>query len=344
MNLGVVISCYRQERFLPRTLAALERSLEGADWQGVLELAVPAHTPPPPLSSRWRVVCAYDTRGGRPGRPLTPGGGRMLGFQECGGEWVLFVDSDLEVDAGWMRAAIETAVREPQLGAIFGRLEEWFVDGTTERPGIHDMYRTGDRDRAVDYLAALSFYRRAALEAAGGYDPRLHSDEDFELGLRFRQLGLEMRSLGRLAARHWSAPRPSFRELSRRWRTGICFGQGEVLRLYLGRPGLRTLFLRQRLFVAALGMWLLGLAALGASAIGGDWRMIGVWALVPALVIAGMSVKKRSLRLGTLSLATWSLQALGLVVGFFRFPGDARPLGAMKIAGAAERRERGLAC
>ncbi|MEO5616985.1 MAG: glycosyltransferase, partial [Candidatus Eisenbacteria bacterium] len=278
MNLGVVISCYRQERFLPRTLAALERALEGADWQGVLELAVPADTPLPPLSGHWRVVCAYDAQSGRPGRPLTPGGGRMLGFQECGGEWVLFVDSDLEVEADWMRAAIETAAREPQLGAIFGRLEEWFVDGSTERPGIHDMYRTGDHDCAVDYLAALSFYRRDALEAAGGYDPRLHSDEDFELGLRFRHLGLEMRSLGRLAARHWSAPRPSFRELSRRWRTGICFGQGEVLRLYLGRPGFRTLLLRQQLYVAALGMWLLGLAAFVAGAIGGDWRMLGVWA------------------------------------------------------------------
>jgi hypothetical protein len=345
VNIGVVISCYRQERFLPRTVAALERALEGADWQGVLELAVPSDAPLPALSPRWRVVCAFDSRTGQPGRPLTPGGGRMLGFQECGGDWVLFVDSDLEVDAGWMRAAIETAAREPRLGAIFGRLEEWFLDGTTERPGlIHDMYRTGDRDRAVDYLAALSFYRRDALEAAGGYDPRLHSDEDFELGLRFRQLGLEMRSLGRLAARHWSAPRPSFGELSRRWRTGICFGQGEVLKLYLGRPGFGALFLRQRLYVAALGLWLLGIAALVASAASGDWRLLGVWALVPLVVIAGMSAKKRSLRLGALSLATWTLQAAGMVVGFVRFPGGGRPLGAMKQSSPAGPQPRSVAC
>ncbi|MEO5618450.1 MAG: hypothetical protein ABIS67_11805, partial [Candidatus Eisenbacteria bacterium] len=65
---------------------------------------------------------------------------------------------------------------------------------------------------------------------------------------------------------------------------------------------------------------------------------------VPVLVIVGMSVKKRSLRLGTLSLATWTLQAAGMVVGFLRFPGDARPLGAMKIAGSAERRARSVAC
>ena len=329
MKLGVVVSCYRQERFLPRTVASIERSLEGVDWRGVLELAVPSDQPLPALSERWRVVCAFDRATGRPGRPLTPGGGRMVGFAECGGDWVLFADSDLEIDEGWMRAALETAAREPQLGALFGRLEEWFVDGTGERPGrIHDMYRTGDTDRDVSYLAALALYRRGALEAAGGYDVRLHSDEDFELGVRFRQHGFEMRSLGRLAARHWSAPRPSFRELTRRWRTGICFGQGEVLKLYLGRPGFGSLLWRQRLYVAALGMWLLGLAAAAAGLARGTAVPPAVWAAIPAVVIAGMSLKKRNLRLGTLSLATWSLQAAGMVVGFLRFPSGARPLGA----------------
>ncbi len=344
MNVGVVVSCYRQERFLPRTLASLERALEGADWQGVLELAVPSPTPLPALSPRWKVVCAYDAAAGRPGRPLTPGGGRMLGFRECGGDWVLFADSDLEVDAGWMRAALDLAAREPRLAAIFGRLEEWFVDGTGERPGLHDMYKTGDTDRAVDYLAALSFYRRGALEAAGGYDERLHADEDFELGLRFRRLGLEMRSLGRLAARHWSAPRPSFRELARRWTTGICFGQGEVLRLYLGRPGFGTLLWRQKLYVAALGMVLLGLAAAAASVATRDPRWLGAWALVPLTVIAGMAVRKRSLRLGALSLATWTVQAAGMVVGFLRFPAGARPLGPMAGAGPASAPTRSVPC
>lgn len=333
LRLGVVVSCYRQERFLPRTIAAIERALEGRDWSGVLELAVPSDAPLPAMSSHWRVVCAFDRATGRPGRPLTPGGGRMLGFAECGGDWVLFADSDIEVDADWMRAAIELAEREPRLGAIFGRIEEWFVDGRGERPGnLSDMYHTGPRDRAIGYLAALSFYRRSALEQAGGYDARLHSDEDFELGLRLRQLGIEMRGLGRLAARHWSAPRPNFAELGRRWSTGICFGQGEVLRLYLGRPGFWTLLLRQRFFVFALGLVALGLAAILASLATRDPRPLAAWAALPALVILGMSLKKRSLRLGTLSLVTWTWQGFGMVVGFFRIDGSARPLHAARSA------------
>jgi len=326
MKVGVVVSCYRQERFLARTVAAIETALEERDWQGVLELAVPSSEPLPALSDRWRVLSVFDPATRRPGRPLTPGAGRMLGFSACGGDWVLFADSDVEVEAEWVRAAIALATRDPDLAAIFGRIDEWFVDGGRERPGQPDMYRTGDTDRPVDYLAAVAFYRRSALVAAGGYDERLNSDEDFELGLRLRHRGLAMRSLGTLAARHWSAPRPTVRELVRRWRTGICFGQGQVLRLYFGRRGFGTLLWRQWLFVAALGMWTLGIGVSVAAMLAREPRWVALWALVPLAVLTLMSARKRSLRRGSLSLLTWTVQGLGLVVGLFRLPDGARPL------------------
>jgi hypothetical protein len=334
MRIGVVVSCYRQERFLARTVTAIESALAGVEWQGVLELATLSGEPLPALSDRWRVVSVFDPATRQPGRPLTPGAGRMLGFAACGGDWVLFADSDIEVDAAWVRAAIDLAGREPGLAAVFGRIEEWFVDGGGERPGLPDMYHTGDTDRPVDYLAAVAFYRRGALAAVGGYDERLNSDEDFELGLRLRQRGLAMRSLGMRAARHWSAPRPNLRELTRRWRTGICFGQGQVLRLYLGRPGFGTMLRRQALYLAALGMWALGIAVAVASVVTGDPRPVARWALIPLGVLALMSARKRSLRLGALSLLTWTVQGLGLVVGLFRLPDGARPLPPLPSAEA----------
>lgn len=325
MTIGVVVSCYRQERFLARTVTSIERALEGRDWRGVLEFAAPSDLPLPACSGRWTVIASFDPRTGLPLRPLTPGAGRMAGLAACGGDWVLFADSDVEVDAAWMQAAIEVAAREPGLAGLGGRIDEWFVDGERERPGRFDLLRVGSTERAVDYLAALAFYRREALTAAGGYDVRLNSDEDFELGMRLRWRGLEMRSLGMLGARHWSAPRPSFGELSRRWGTGICFGTGQALRIYVGRRGFGTLLRRQRFYVAALGLWTLGAAALVASLASGDARPFALWCLVPAAVIALMSVRKRSVRLAVHSLLTWSLQGFGMVVGLFRFPDGVMP-------------------
>ena len=315
MTLGVVVPCYRQERFLPRTVAALEAALAGRDWRGALVLAAPGETAAlPALSDRWRVV--------RPAvsRPLTPGAARNAGFAACGGAWVLFVDADVEVDAPWLARALgETGAAD--LGGLWGRLEEWFVDARGERPGVRDLYRVGDADRDSDYLATLALYRRDALERVGGYEPRLNSEEDFELGLRLRAAGFRLRSLAPRAARHWSGPRPSFAEIGRRWRTGLCFGQGQVLRLYLGRAGLGAHARRQAHYFVTLALWL---AAPAAFALAGA-RGLAAWALAPLALLALLTLRKRSARLALHSLLTWTVNAAGLVVGFVRGGAPAPP-------------------
>jgi len=317
--LGVVIPCYRQERFLGRTVGALERALAGREWRGVLVQAAPSAEPLPALDSHWQVIAAPAGSAG-PNPPLTPGAARMLGFETCGGTWVLFVDADVEVDAAWLARALEIIDRDsdPALAGLWGRLEEWFVDAHGERPGNPDLYGVGDHERTLDYLATLALYRRSALIAAGGYDPRLRSEEDFELGLRLGRVGGQLRSLGMRAARHWSAPRPSFGELSRRWRSGLCFGQGQVLRLYLGRPGFVRLLRRQALYLATLAMWALAVPAAAFALVRGDVRPLLGWALLPLALLVLMAARKRSFALALHSLLTWTLNGCGLIVGLFR--------------------------
>jgi glycosyltransferase involved in cell wall biosynthesis len=322
MRIGVVIPCYRQERWLPRTVTAIERALAGRDWSGVLVRAATGDELPE-LSERWRVLAPPTAV------PLTPGAARMLGFAACGGEWVLFVDADVAVQPAWLERALVVvaaadAAREP-LGGCFGRLEEWFEEARGVRPGSRDLYRVGDRDRDVRYLATLAFYSREALTRAGGYDPRLQSEEDFELGLRFQRLGLRLRSLAPLAGQHWSEPRPSFGELSRRWRTGLCFGQGQVLRLYLGKPGFWALLARQSLYLATLWMWAIGLWNLVGSVVTREELPFVLWLPLPLAVLGVMAVRKRSFRLALHSLLTWTLNGAGLIVGLFRMPRGSRP-------------------
>ena len=310
----MVVPCARQERWLPRTVAAIERALEGREWRGALVVAAPGDSGGPALSDRWQVIAPPGS--GR--APLTPGAARMRGFAACGGDWVLFVDADVEVEAGWVEAALAAASdagRNERLAGLWGRLEEWFEEAAGVRPGAPDLYRIGGAEREVDYLATLALYRREALAQAGGYDARLHSEEDFELGLRLKRSGWRMRSLGRLAGRHWSAPRPSFAELYRRWRTGLCFGQGEVLRLYLGRPGFGALLKRQWLYLGALAMWTLGAGLIGAAVALRDPRPALIGAALPVTALALLTARKRSPRLAALSLLTWTLNAFGMVVG-----------------------------
>ena len=317
-RLAVVIPCHRQERFLPRTLAALRVLPEGWELNGALVFAGPGDARESALAggAGWQRLAPESAAA-----PLTPGAARMAGLAATGGEWVLFVDADVEVDGAWLaRALAETGRADSsRLAGLWGRIEEWFVDDRgRELPGAQDLYRVGAGERAVDYLATLALYRRAALADAGGYDPRLRSEEDFELGMRLRERGWELRTLDAVAARHWSAPRPSLRELSRRWSTGLCFGQGQVLRLYLGRPGFGVLLRRQALYLATLAVWVaLALAAALAAAYRTPVPLVA-WLAVAAAGALAVSVRKRSARLAAHSILTWTVNGLGLVVGWFR--------------------------
>ncbi len=312
MTLGVVIPCYRQERFLPRTVAALEAALEGREWRGVLVLsASDAESARMSLGPHWSVVRAAGPPGSR---PLTPGAARNAGFAACGGTWVLFVDADVEVERAWIERACAEIAREPGFAGAWGRIEEWFTVADGERPGAPDLYRVGERDADANYTATLSLYRRDALERVGGYDARLNSEEDFELGLRLRRAGFRLRTLAPLAARHWSAPRPSFSEYGRRWRAGLCFGPGQALRLYAGRPGFDALAKRNAHYVAMLALWLAAPAAWGVAGV----RGLCAWALLPLALLALMTLRKRSAWLALHSLVTWSVMAAGMVVGFLR--------------------------
>jgi hypothetical protein len=316
MTLGVVIPCYRQERFLPRTFAALDAALAGREWRGVLVLSAQDSEAPLTMGERWSVLRAAGAPGAR---PLTPGAARNAGFAACGGSWVLFVDADVEIERAWIERACTQVAAGATFAGTWGRIEEWFNEDGRGRPGVPDLYRVGMHDADTRYTATLSLYRRDALEQVDGYDARLNSEEDFELGMRLRCAGFTLRTLAPLAARHWSAPRPSFGEYGRRWRSGLCFGPGQALRLYAGRPGFAELARRNAHYFATLALWF---AAPVAFVLGGV-QALGAWTILFTALFTLMTLKKRSARLALHSFTAWTVMSVGTLVGFCR--GGAAP-------------------
>ena len=312
MKPGVVVPCFRQERWLSRTLPAIERALAAHDWRGAL--VVHGGGAMPSASDRWRVLSPGSSV------PMTPGGARMLGLAAVPGDWILFVDADTEVDADWVARALDACERDPDVAGFGGRIEEWVVerDGA-EHAGVSDLNRVGDDERDIELLTTPALYRRSTLLAVGGYDARLNAEEDFELGMRLADAGHRLRLLRGPAGRHCNEPRPSLAELERRWSTGLAFGPGQALRLDLGRPGFSRLLERQRLPLAALALWTFGVWALFLAVSGDDTPLL-LWLTGLIAVMGLMIVRKQSVFLAVHSLLTWTVNGLGLVVGFFNVP------------------------
>ena len=122
------------------------------------------------------------------GRGRGPAAARNIGWRAADSEWVAFLDDDVVTPSGW-RAGLARDIAEAgeEAGATQGRI---VVPLPRER-------RPTDWERNVEGLSRARWatadmaYRRAALEAVGGFDERFRRAyrEDADLGLRVTEAG-----------------------------------------------------------------------------------------------------------------------------------------------------------
>ena len=129
------------------------------------------------------------------------GGGCNRGAAETTGEFLVFLNDDIEVLPGWLEALVETVDRHADAGAVGSLI--LFPDGTIQEAGAI-TWRDGstlclgrggsleanpyDFVRTVNYCSACSILvRRQLWDALGGFDPRYfpayYEDVDLCFGL-----------------------------------------------------------------------------------------------------------------------------------------------------------------
>lgn len=130
------------------------------------------------------------------GRAAGPGAARNIGWQAAATEWVVFLDDDVVPDPGWaQRLAADLVTAGEHVGGVQGNLRVPPPAG--RRPTDWERVTAGLADGR--WLTADMAYRRAALQAVGGFDERLPRAfrEDAELAYRVRRAGWALRRGGR---------------------------------------------------------------------------------------------------------------------------------------------------
>ncbi|MCP9829462.1 MULTISPECIES: glycosyltransferase family 2 protein [unclassified Synechococcus] len=205
MFLSVVIPTYNRRPILEKALTALEQQRLGAPIEAYEVVVVDdGSTDDTPAWLRQEagrfphVRLVEQDHGG-------PAEGRNRGVAHARGDVIVFIDSDLVVNDGFLLAHAEALVaywerhghrRCFTYGAVINTSN--FEDPRSEPHKLSDLswayFATGNV--AID---------RALLEQAGLFDTgfRLYGWEDLELGERLRQLGVELVRCPEAAGYHW---------------------------------------------------------------------------------------------------------------------------------------------
>jgi len=242
------------------------------------------------------------------------GVGPQLGYQQARGEFVYILDGDMELDPGFLPAALAAMATEPRLAGVAGQVRE--------ESGASYQFR-GRKRRGVERIARQcewldmgGLYRATALREVGYFSNRnLHAFEEMELGLRLADAGWTLRRIPAAGVRHHGRPEGNWALLARRWRSGYLDGTGELLRAALGRRYFLRAALTQRHLFLALSIWA-GLAA-GIVLLPSPWMLGGTLVLIVALVLA-RALRTASIADAMFGQLVWQVTSLAMVRGFLR--------------------------
>ncbi|WP_288487423.1 glycosyltransferase [uncultured Novosphingobium sp.] len=244
------------------------------------------------------------------------GTGAQLAFQQASGDFFYLLDGDMVLKPGFLDAGVAFLQENPQFAAVGGRVCEANTNSIEFELRAQSDAQKGSRVAGeVDRLDCGGLYRVTAVREAGYFaDRNLHAFEEFELGARLRSKGWKLARVGVDAVDHYGHVVAGYKLMLRRLRSGYAGGPGEVVRAAIGQRHFGQVlrdFAQLRFGIVIYAWWVL----LALCLAGGWW--LGLAAIV-ALPVGYFSWRRGGLRLGLYSLATWNVNAIGLIQGFFR--------------------------
>lgn len=180
-SVSVVVPTHgRAERCERLLLALVKQSLEPDLFEViVVDDASPDDTPE--RVERLRASVPYRLRSLRLDVNSGPAVARNAGWRAASAELIAFIDDDCVPETDWLRAGLETMLRDARVGVCQGRTvppESYYTEPQERWHHIQDLPSTSPYFEGCNI-----FYRKEALESAGGFDEEINWwGEDTALG------------------------------------------------------------------------------------------------------------------------------------------------------------------
>jgi hypothetical protein len=178
----VVVTCFNYGRYLPESVGSvLEQTLRdfelivvddgSTDDSLAVAQSLAAHDP--------RITVITQPNAGQPAIP------RNLAISRARGRYILCLDADDRLGANVLERCKAELDADPRAGLAWARLQE--VGGANT---LHDHPDWSiERLRTRNYMPCTTMFRRAAWEAAGGYNTNVRGYEDWDLWLGIAEAG-----------------------------------------------------------------------------------------------------------------------------------------------------------
>ncbi|WP_323151240.1 glycosyltransferase [Pseudomonas glycinae] len=293
-RISIVIPMYNEARHIGRTLLAAQKAAHAADVECELIVVDNGSSDEGPQIARQFGAHVLVMPG------LLIGALRNHGTAIATGEWLAFIDADIEMPEDWLRPLFD--IEASGQADVFGldlhtpAAAPWYAAAwqrRTLRPTTHTSH-------IVDWLPSANLLmRRRWFDKVGGFNETLRTGEDKEFTLRLREHGARLLSINESVALHWG-----YEMNWREWMGKELWRQGSHLQL-LRSHGFSLRLLRFPML--SIFVWILDFLAISALLDGFPHHaaIMVMLTLVPGLVLSvRQSAKHHNV---CLTLQLWGL-------------------------------------
>ncbi|MEI8139854.1 MAG: glycosyltransferase [bacterium] len=317
MKLSIIIICKNEERHIGACIDAALRASRHFDNTEVILVDSCSIDETVRIAKQYPIVVLQLRAHWR----QTPAAGRVIGFLQSNGEFVMFVDGDSIICEGFLKEALFRFEENPKVAAISGRRREIYWKGSTVVGEERDINKVGPAIRSISVAPGSAIYRRTALNRVGCFNPYLFAEEEAELGERLIWGGFDILALPIDMVVHNTVPRERISSLFRRMKNRFHLGLGQVIRyrVHEGRP-VRAFLAGANRALQFLVWFVAGCLSAGISALTNCWFVALSWMVISVFLILGFMVKSRSLTKPFRYIVIWSVQAYSIIRGFLLEP------------------------
>lgn len=230
------------------------------------------------------------------------GAAAELGYQCSTGDYLFFIDGDMELEEGFVEGALSILLSDERIAGVGGIIRDNSSRTYSDRKRI-EYYDMLDKKVEVSSLGGGGLYRRSAIEVAGCFaNSELKACEELDLGIRLRNKGFKMYRLPSVSVNHTGHSESTFQMYQRLWSTGRLTSYAVLLRSFLGTG---------MFFSALLSCWFAVVPML-SIVLGstlcffvGMYNASMIFALVWLGIVLLLSIKKKSISSGVLSVFSW---------------------------------------
>mgnify|MGYP001943300691 FL=1 len=183
-KISVIIITKNEEHGIQRCFdSVINELMEFKDWEIIL---VDSNSTDNTLQIAKNYPCKiYRIKGNN----LSASLGRYVGTKYAKGEYILYLDGDMELCPGWLNDALKKLESDVNAAGIIGIRSDIVYDKDLNILKRIPNYYNIASDSIANHFGGAFLARKKIIEQVGGYDPRLPSNEEPELHSRILNAG-----------------------------------------------------------------------------------------------------------------------------------------------------------